>query len=460
MAGLLSLPAELILLILSYFQAIAHVDVLLNLCLTSKKLCTFTQPLIFYQYSRTLCCHHCWKPKLKEGRIGPLICFALTLFLRPDLGACVRRTLITAWDEKADTLEGWSNALQPDSIKTLTKAVQHLAVNEKAQFLSGIVATQTNPLLVLLTSLTPNLEDLQLITGEEGLKLLEPLFPSDPEGVINLLCLSNLKSLSITDRMSMTNKSMKTLPHLMRLPQLEDFTLSFCDGHALGCPSFDITPGSLSITSLSLFDASLDSTALSKIVRACKNLKYFMYMASECDFHHHSCQIQPPQLVSVLEPHKSSLEVVRVSLDFADRTMYCWDKCPQYDSFTSFTRLKNLGVEQGLIQDVTTLPSSLESIHFCLCDYPVFDMMVTLTEQSNTRLQLLDMVVLQPKYDTLNGLLGLTGEYRNNEDAKHSRSCRARLLKACRRLERIVHMANFDFQIYNPIWDDYMEGEL
>ncbi|PYI07419.1 hypothetical protein BO78DRAFT_443377 [Aspergillus sclerotiicarbonarius CBS 121057] len=460
MANLLSLPAEILLLILSYFHPSEDVNVLLNLCLTAKKLCTLAQPLIFCEYPRKLCCHHCQKPKLKAGRIGPLICFTRTLVLRPELGARVRRMLITAWDEEADTLDGWSTALQPESIKTFARAVQRLTIKDKTRVLSGIVATETNPLLVLLISQTPNLEELELISGEEGLKLLGPLFLPGPRGVVDSPYLSKLKSLCIIDRGSMRDTSMKNLTHLMCLPQLDDFTLVNCDGHALGCPSFDITPGSLSITSLSLFEASLDSEALSKIVRACKSLRSFIYTASECDSHHHNCQVQPSQLVSILGPHKSSLEVVRINLDFADRTMYCWDECPQYDSFVSFTSLKHLGVEQGLIQDVTTLPTSLESIQFCLCDYPVVDMMATLTEQSNTRLQLLELVVLQPKYDALNGLLGLSGMYRNDDGTEHSRSCRARLLKACRRLERVVQAVNFDFHIHNSIWDDYMEGEL
>ncbi|PWY65013.1 hypothetical protein BO94DRAFT_615480 [Aspergillus sclerotioniger CBS 115572] len=259
MANLLSLPAEILLLIPSYIHSVGDANGLLNLCLTSRTLRTFTQPLIFRDYDRTDDYIHS-NQNHKEGRIGPLLCFTQT----------------------------------------------HLPVTDKVKFLSGIMAAKANPLLVLLISQAPNLEELDLMTSDEA--------------------------------------------------------------------------------------------TLSKIVNSCKRLEGFVYIASPCNSH---------QYISVLEPHKSSLGAISIDLHRADRSVCHWDECPQYDSFVSFTNLYRLKLEQGSIQDLTALPASLEVLGFHLCDYPVFDMLDTLIEMSQTSLQSLYLDNLDARCFSV-GILGLT----------------------------------------------------
>lgn len=305
MAKLLDLPTELLLLILSHFDHFMYKYELQSLCISSKRLYSIAQPLLYRDFVREVNCQCCHKIGTPPGRIIPLVLFTRTLISRPDLASCVRSAAFDNSENVFDDEDVCEVEFGADTFKVLATGFQQVSGICRTRLFMEAAAMKSNPYTVVLASSMPNLERLKLTIGEEGLYDLEPLFtqwhtnnPAQPY-------LRNLKSVVIRDLTLTESGSMVDLDYIQELPHLEEFTLINLNGDAEGCPLFEIQLETLNISSLSLLEACLDTESLTAIVDGCRCLKHFSYYGCNYDGNNieESSQFDPSELVSIL-PHK------------------------------------------------------------------------------------------------------------------------------------------------------------
>ncbi|RAL06862.1 F-box protein [Aspergillus homomorphus CBS 101889] len=461
MAQLSTLPNEIILAIISCFHGPTDVTELLSLCLTSRRLRLLAQPILFYDYFKYVLAAGSDTYLKRRCRIGPLISFARTLVLRPELGKQVHRVCINVNRILTDCLSDWPETERNEAVSVLTGAIQEMRLPRKADYMSGIIKSRMNPLVTIIATLAPNLEALDIVVENEGLRLLEPLYRPPDDGSLRPPFLSKLRSLHIRDLKKMQHPTMKDVISLMCLPKLEKFSMAFCNGDGLACPDFDLPPGSLALSELELQETTLDATRLTKIIRACKKLEVFTYeslpwLSQTAD----SCQFPPQALLPCLESQKHNLRSVRINLDVADPLIiYDWRRCPQYGSFDAFRNLKDLDVEQGAMQDFQNLPPFIERLTILCCEHPVYEMMASLADCCRNNFPFLRHVLLKPKYLPACGMLGIQGEYTESDwvvNPQFRESYRA----GCCALEAILEGARFSFEVDCDGWDLYHRGDI
>lgn len=460
MAQLETLPTETLLDIISCLRGPRDVRTLLNLCLTSKRLWMITQPFLYNVFYKYVFDHNNGIYVKRASRICPLLAFARTLALRPDLGGQVFRLCINANHDPSDSVGEWSAAVRNETIAVLNSVIHQKRIPCRLDYVTAINGARMNPLIVVIAALAPNLENLDLVSGREGLRGLRPLYLPGPDG--RPAYLSRLKSLHIKDKLKMRHPTMPEVVDLMCLPSLKEFSLAFCEGNGSGCPFFELPPGSFKFSELHLIRASLDATRLTNIMRACENLEVLAYETTvPWDARRRvSCQFPAPALLPCLEPQRQNLKSLRVDLDVANPiAIEKWHRCPQYGSFRAFENLKHLEVEQGILHDFGNLPPNIETVTVLACDYPVYDMMAGLAEYCKNDFSRLELVSLRPKFPPASGLLGIPGAYAFN-DLEDDDWFREQYRVGCATLDTIVNDVNFELEVECDGWEMYQHGEL
>ncbi|GKZ34306.1 hypothetical protein AbraIFM66950_004534 [Aspergillus brasiliensis] len=455
--SLLYLPQEILMLIISELRHADDLDAMAKLCQTSKTVCARIQPELFRQFPKCRYFGPIRLPSYRDG-MGTLMFFIKTVIERPELGACVRELVLETFNHRFGKPGDKEIELQKDSMEIVLRAYNHLPAHWRQRYPPSAVGIRTNPLLMLLITLTPNLEALELHDAkEEGLEGLELLWERRSQGIRRSGYLSNLKKLGIFEERIMTHKSMKNLIHLMRLPKLDEFYMTCADEHAPGCPPFDrLRPESLSITILDLVRCTFHQTTMRQLVRACKRLKVFCFSWAVYRTCTHDSRLKRSDIVSVLEPHQSSLE--HMVLDFEDHEPI--RESPdesQYASFTAFTSLKVLMLEQCGIQDVADLPDSLERLELLSCNRPVYAFLASLISTSkNGRLRLKSFRIEERWFkhtEDQNLILGI----RPTHELKRTEEGELAMMEACRRLDDLIKTADFSVEIiFCSAWKIYV----
>ncbi|KAL4915447.1 hypothetical protein BDW62DRAFT_212694 [Aspergillus aurantiobrunneus] len=459
MAKLSDLPTEILLLVLSHFNHFMYKEELQALCLSSRRLCSIAQPFLYKQFVREVHCQCCHKNGIPPGRIVPLVLFTRTLISRPDLAACVRSANFDSSEDDFDDRDVRDAEFDADTFRVLAAGFQKLPAACRARWFMNAAAMRSNPYLLVLASQMLNLEHLQLTLGEEGLYDLEPLFTqwSSTEQPY----LKNLKSVVIRDLTFTESESMADLNSIMELPRLEEFTLIYLNGDADGCPLFEIEPGSLNISTLSLREACLDSESLTAIVAGCKCLKDFSYYGRNYDGNNisDSCQFDPSELVSILSSQEDNLRTLRCNLDWEDIHPTHWSKCPKYGSFTSFKNLIHLEVDQYPYTAKQELPSSLQCLTIRNISFPIFDVVGSLNMRTmdmpeyNLYVELpnLEHVTLQPRDDIPNGMLEVRARY-DHWDIYDNPKVASKFEFACETLWDIAKECAFSVRVEHEVW--------
>lgn len=124
MAKLLDLPTELLLLILSHFDHFMYKYELQSLCISSKRLYSIAQPLLYRDFVREVNCQCCHKIGTPPGRIIPLVLFTRTLISRPDLASCVRSAAFDNSENVFDDEDVCEVEFGADTFKVLATGFQ------------------------------------------------------------------------------------------------------------------------------------------------------------------------------------------------------------------------------------------------------------------------------------------------------------------------------------------------
>ncbi|KAI9927300.1 hypothetical protein ASPWEDRAFT_46756 [Aspergillus wentii DTO 134E9] len=457
MSSLLRLPTELILDILSFFNPVEDTADLLSLCRVSRKLYAFAQPILYDQFSEGSYCPDCHDPDSSLDSRGPLMYFTRTIIDRPDLGARLRRLLVSTWDWNQDTFKQWPDALEPDMVKTLTKGIQQLNTKNKARWLPAVLGRVTSPLVALLISQAPNIEYLHMILGQDCLKALLLLLERVPGDNPGPTYLSKLKTLSIRDNSGAENGlSLRSLKPILHLPRLEHFSITHCVGNHEDDIPFDMEPASINISFMSFWDSSISAKCLATLMKAFKSLRTFIYHASN---HLPYEQFEASEVEDIFSSQRLNIEVIHLELS-ADPDNMDWDEYPKYESFASFENLTHLDVEQGPWSSTVEIPSSLEYLAIRNCEYPIFDLMANIAKQGGMSDSQLGDVYIKPKGAFCGGLLGLLPSL-SLEEVSSNPVLKSVFKRACRRLSRILEESGvFAFMIDCEIWELYVEGEL
>ncbi|PYI21121.1 hypothetical protein BO86DRAFT_205126 [Aspergillus japonicus CBS 114.51] len=459
MAQLETLPTEIVLDILSCIRGPRGVRTLLNLCLTSRRLRDITQPLLFNVLYKYVFDYDKEVYVKRASRIGPLLAFARTLALRPDLGERLLHLCVNANHSPSDSSGQWPAAARNETIGVLNGIIHQMQIPCKLDYVTAINGARINPLIVIIVALAPNLENIDIVSGREGLSCLRPLYLPGPDGKPPYL--SSLKSLHLKDKYKMRHPTMPEVVDLMCLPSLKEFSLTFCDGNGSGCPNFELPPGSFKFSELHLIRASLDATRLTNIMRACDHLEVLIYESTvPWDARRQVCQFPARALLPCLEPQRQNIKSLRVDLDVANPIgIPNWHRCPQYGSFRAFENLKHLEVEQGILHDFGNLPSNIETVTVIACDYPVYEMMAGLVEYCKFDFACLRQVSLRPKFPPASGLLGIPGAY-SSSDLDYDDWFREHYRVGCAALSFIVDDVPFEFEVECDGWEMYQNGEL
>ncbi|KAL4802616.1 hypothetical protein BDV18DRAFT_164019 [Aspergillus unguis] len=469
MARLLDLPNELLILIASYFDSYMWKNELKSLCLTSKLLCSVSQPMLYTQFIREVQCQCCQKTGPPSGRIVPLVLFIRTLITRPDLAGHVRSAHMDAGEDEFDRDAILKAYLDAETIKVLASGFQELQEDDRARWFMEAVSMMSNPCFVLFASLVPNLERLALTLEEEGMDGLEPLFTVWSSSGIEQPYLRNLKSLGIWDLSHSESDSLHCISHAMTLPQLEYFALIGLNGGADGCPYFDFEPGSLNISNLHLLDACLDADSLETIVAGCKCLEFFTYSGHNFDGNSMdiSCQFDPSELIPILSSQKKNLQTICCNLDWEtiSPTRNQWKKLPKYGSFATFENICHLEVDQyPWDQRMQELPPSLQCLTIRNISFSIFDTVKSLnrrTIQDPSRsihgdLPNLRRLILEPRDRIPNGMLEVRKRF-DFADVYESTRVAEKFEEKCDMLLVIAEACTFHIEVKHEVWEWYME---
>ncbi|GKZ26188.1 hypothetical protein AbraCBS73388_002143 [Aspergillus brasiliensis] len=386
-----------------------------------------------------------------------------TVIERPELGACVRKLDLGGFNPRGDWRQNIQREPQKDQIEMLVGACNHLQADWKRRYLTGAVSSPVNSLIMLLITLTPNLEALTLrATEEEGLEGLDLLWERDSLDIRSYGYLTNLKTFGIVWGTGV-HKSISDLIHLMHLPKLDVLYMSGANEHAPGCPPFDLLrPASLSITTLELAGSTLHQNTVRQIVRAYKCLKVFCFSAALNATCTYDYLLGVSDIVSVLEPHQNSLREIKLNTRDL-KSVHGSPDGNQYGSFTAFTSLKFLELEQCGIQDVAGLPDSLERLSLISCNRPVYSFLANLISKSkNGRLPLKSLSIRQVQAEfgeeNQDWILGIGPLY----EWLCTKEGQSAMIEACRRLDNLIKTADFSVEIFDcTAWEVYVaEHEL
>ncbi|KAL4923786.1 uncharacterized protein BDV17DRAFT_296042 [Aspergillus undulatus] len=463
MINLLDLPDEILLIILSHFDHFMFTSELRALCLTSRRLCSIAQPFLYNSFVREVHCQCCHKHGPPPGRIVPLVLFTRTLISRPDLAARVQSAHFDASGDDFDEEDVRKAEFDADTFKVLSTGFQQLQSDIRALLFAEAAEMKSNPYLLVLASRMPNLEHLQLTIAEEGLEDLEPLFPYWwPSG--ELPYLKNLKSLVLRDLAHTEHDSMDNLDLVLQLPMLEDVTLIYLNGDSASCPSFDIEPGTLNISTLSLLEASISLESLTSLIEGCKCLKEFNYRGRNYYGNNieDSCQFEPSKLLTILASQKENLRTIRCNLDWDEIHPTQWGKCKKYGSFAPFENLRHLAVDQYPYTADQELPPSLHCLTISNISFSILDTVGSLNMRTinmpryglYVELPNFEFLTLVPRDDDPNGMLEVGARW-DHLEIWDNREVAEEFNFACETLWDIVKECDFVVTVHYDVWAEY-----
>ncbi|KAL4943969.1 hypothetical protein BDV06DRAFT_210634 [Aspergillus oleicola] len=455
MVHLLNLPDEILLLILSNFSGLyVFKSELQALCLVSKRLRSIAQPFLYTQFVREVHCQCCHENGAPPGRIVPLVLFTRTIISRPDLAARVQIAKFDLSMDEFDDEDVREAELDAASFRVLSDGFAKLPALGRSSLFMEATAMYSNPYLLVLAAHMPNLQNLQLTIGEEGL---------DVSG-IEQPYLRNLKSVVIKDLAHTECDTMPCLDYVLGLPQLENFTLINLNGEAEGCPLFKVVPNSLNVSSISLLEACIDAENLENIIEGCKCLKEFNYRGRNYygNSIEYSCQFEPSELLPILSSQKDNLHTIRCNLNWDEVHPTSWKKGPKYGSFAPFTQLRHLAVDQYPYIPDQEIPASLHCLTIANISFPILDIIGSLNMRTidmphfnmHNILPNFEFLTLIPRDDTPNGMLEVEDKfgwleiYENQEIADEFDF-------ACETLWDIVKECDFGVNVLHEVWERF-----
>ncbi|GAB7350542.1 hypothetical protein MBLNU459_g1125t1 [Dothideomycetes sp. NU459] len=351
---LLSLPDEVLLLVLRHLSLWTHADVeivkwslgprmldnwqaLARVCRTCTRLRAIAEPLLYRTYVKP-------PNALKPDRLGPEIiensnlrlhranrhlrCFLRTLIERPDLARLVRFMTLGEWDTAWSLRKAGAFTELPDqdlvhSYRLATKEIwlrKPWAVKWVSYLACGIEDAE----VALLLSLTTNLTELDIALpnfyekrGHELFyrRIFEDALGEDAGGH-SQTAFKQLRRIH-TVLWQPTNPPAYGFPlypvsEMIRLPSLESFAAygAFESGYAF---QWTVKPRTLPLTSLDLGGCGLSASALATLIASCACLKTLFLSYGEDTAQ--TEDITWPEIITALESQKDSLEVLGLRAD-------------------------------------------------------------------------------------------------------------------------------------------------
>lgn len=376
MADLLGLGTELLLIIASYLSQ----EDLLNLSLTNKDLRTRTESELLREYTNIqlrgrspksflrllidrpeVRCHvhrldlKNWSTLIeinplfgvsqepafsnedydyftKAARSAGLISSVQQFDLHSDLVKRSNNMCHVPWDD--ETIPGW--------YEYLFKSDCHFKnVHFDSKFCQLLQAGIEDPLFMLMLTLLPNVQELTLRGGPHGghhLHLLPLIVPEHR--------FSALRTLSVASTDGELEWPFYALTHLIQgqnLQNLQYYMSSEWDkedgdwedeGWVYRQPPMPLLPRSLNFTRLMLQYSAFSATGIKTLLHACRCLKWFHYSVggTKVGPENFNCQ----DLVEGLVPHRTSLEILELDID------YEWDYANDYGCLPSLAEFSSL----------------------------------------------------------------------------------------------------------------------
>ncbi|KAJ5261374.1 hypothetical protein N7478_011969 [Penicillium angulare] len=345
---------------------------LYSLCLVSKRFRDIAQPLLFLDFS-------------DDGVLGnteETVRFANCLYRYPELGQFVQDVTICRPfffddpDEEAFN-EPLTAELSEEDIEIYMRAIKELNLGaEEEKWISAMKECNLAVFAALVLNKTPNLRRLIIPGGLDSLNPYTHLFRHNPSFLHRLECLGVMGKDEYDGHDITSYSDFFALPNL-KIAMIEDGDLQSTTNPVTW------EPGSFNIKELIFHGCVLDGPSMSTFIRACKDLKYFLFD----NFKAHVEITDRPQKGSMfnaadahkaLLDHKETLEYMRVDLPRSERDLEDWQRFissrAKMGPLRDFTALKSIRIQQALVSVHPQLPPALKKLSIPDCNSSVINL--------------------------------------------------------------------------------------
>ena len=249
---------------------------LLNLCLTSKKIRTLTEPHLYQSWGTQR--FQASGVEWNDTQQRSLQRFLLTIILRPELANHVKYIIAFRWRTRKPL--GDDNLLMGPDQELFNEVAKEVDMPDHGRWSSSLKAGSADPLIALLLTLTPNLRGIFFVVPEGSwwpravlaLAVSGPLAPDAHD-------FANLRQIIFTGGTPVFNFN-DILPFFF-LPSMQSvITIGCRDPHGpLGLEEnrkriyYPLPKGTSEITNLSLEHSEFKPRIMEGIVRACRALE-------------------------------------------------------------------------------------------------------------------------------------------------------------------------------------------
>jgi len=369
---------------------------LVDLCLTSKKMRTLTEPYLYQYFGTNQVTDKEWSDAQQQSLQG----FLLTIILRPELANHIK--CIEACNWRIRRPPGHANLLVGPNEELFNQVAEEFDMLKYGDWSAHLKAGSTDPLIALLLMLAPNLQSISFIVPEGsswprdiiGRTISGPL----PANSHNFAHLQHITYAGSTDKPFFNFH--EVLP-FFRLPSMQRvFTIGCRDPHGPGGLEKGrkriyyplMRAGESSITDIRLQSSEFKPRIIEGMVRSCRalesfsvsyDLSYEYTLHGDSHSHDHTKRshalavLDPPELGKALSSAKQSLRILKVYVeDFicyqGFRGLHGAPQIKSIGSLQGFERLSMLEIGVVMLLGnaaraapmlVDILPSSLEMLH-------------------------------------------------------------------------------------------------
>ncbi|KAL3496343.1 hypothetical protein BJX62DRAFT_193924 [Aspergillus germanicus] len=379
--SLITLPAEIVLLILDYVDS---PEALRNFCLLSAKFRAIAQPLLY-----------------REITLNPkdlplsLLLLCRTITTSPLIASQVRSLEVDTEQSSDLDATGFTERreLSKHDTRLLKCEAQKLNLNSIEQFNSTSWATDSIILPLLLISRFPNLRELVINLDPAGLSLLTSLAQARNADNTrqSLACLGSFRTLHLgcfrdAHGNGIDIRNITLLLSFLRLSkiQISNYDSMPHDNVPLAPidAAPDVPPRSLSVSTISLDRSSINTTDMGTLVNSCKELDSLNY--GQCDSQ--AIQLNPEQLYSQLLFQRDSLRVLQLS--YEDDSLGTGPSPAftpsHFGSLLGLDHLESLTIDQIYLDAAPEFPSSLSRLSIQNCQSPIAGLLTYLANLAST----------------------------------------------------------------------------
>lgn len=345
-------------------------DIIVNLCLVSRRFRDIAQPLLFSEYH---------DDGTSTGDFSMFLKFTKALFLRPDLGEKVK--LITLYPIEDDF--EWNMDVSAEDEAFFTPIIKgfNLASSEEEYWLKAMRKLDLSLFVAMLVTKTPNLRELALPADCFFMPPLNQLLARNPS------LLKNLDQVWLKgDSDKFEGYTMQAFEQFFTLPNMKRPVIEYGNLTSMGYPE-TWTPGSLATEDVAFIDCHMDVSSIEKFTKACRCLKAFTFRS----WYPNTIRIRDtravdpklftiPQALDALLTHKNTLESLHIELPrtleeggTAEAVQGYTRSTEQIGHLRDFVALKSILLPHVVLPAKPEFPPNIEEIHISDCNASIRD---------------------------------------------------------------------------------------